>query len=71
MTRTASKRRLGVGWVSLRSTHHNSFNGLKNDEKKYRLKRKIRKELYTDKGRRLIMNRLKERTLEKESSFDF
>ncbi len=44
---------------------------LKNDEKKYRLKRKIRKGLYSDKGRRLIINRRKERTLEKESSFDF
>jgi len=44
---------------------------LKNDEKKYRLKRKIRKELYSDKGRLLIINRRKERTLEKESSFDF
>ena len=44
---------------------------LKNDEKKYRLKRKISKRLYSDKGRRLIINRRKELVLEKESSFDF
>jgi hypothetical protein len=44
---------------------------LKNVEKKYRLKRKIGKGLYSDKGRQLIINRHKERGLEKESSFDF
>ena len=44
---------------------------LKNVEKKYRLKRKIGKGLYSDKGRQLIITRHKERGLEKESSFDF
>jgi hypothetical protein len=44
---------------------------LKNVEKKYRLKRKIGKGLYSDKGRQLIINRHKERDQEKESSFDF